>query len=467
MAAGPSPGSAAPRPSGCSLALDALLRAAGSRGGAGLLATCWRGCRASPPPSPASPSRSPAAWATPPGGAHLPPPACLLALGRASGTTDALRPSPRPVYLAASAAPAGIGPTLPPCSPAADLIPRLLERPGEPRVWGFHLAARYTRARRRPRRSSPPSPTPPVPLPPRGSSARGSTCRAACPPHPRLNPLRHPEVGRQLLALHSGHAKGEKRPGAGPPRHGPRSRSPSPRWRGRSTRSSGWCSAPPGPLRTEVADGILALAPDDRRGRSPASRRPGAMRLLPGELGAAEPTATPTWRPRWRPRPGLASSPDTPRPAGPKPTPARYGPGELRDRRAWPLLRPFWTSPPAVASSTAGPRKPGRIGGPEARWRLAAAARSRTGRRGAPRLPRPGALRHRGRQPALPRGRDHPDWLRAVGLRRRADPVSRGPKTWRRSPSWPAIRCRPWRTALWLRWRDDGGLDALTPRPTS
>jgi len=310
---------------------------------------------------------------------------CLLALGPGEWDDDALATLAEAGGIGGIGGTGGIGPTLPPSlARRRDLIPRLLERPGEPRVWGFHLAARY------PRSASPealfaalanPASTAPRAAGPTGPGVDLAELLPAA--IPALTRLRHPEVGRQLLALHL--------------RLTPEGRSalePALRAHGAEVQVALAemareidpverlvLGARLGLSEREVADGILALAPDDRRGAiTRLADVTGAMRLLPWESWvAAEPDRDADLAAEVAAAAGLRELLPTLRArAARQPTPALVRAlGELRDRESVPLLLALLDVPPGrrelnplVLESL------GRIGGPEARCALAAAARS-------------------------------------------------------------------------------------------
>src|SRR5436305_3647173 len=281
---------------------------------------------------------------------------CLLSLGSGAEDDAALE----------VLAQAGLGPSLPPAlARRRDLIPRLLLRAGDARAWGFHLAARYPR-------SAPASAVYPALA---GNDAAELLPAAV----PALTRLRHPEIGRELLSLHlrlSPEGRTALEPALSHHR-GDVQAALAEMATGVDPIERLVLGARLGASEAEVAEGILALAPEERRAAiAQLADVAAAMRLLPWETWiaeeperysdlAAEVAIAAGLRellPTLRARTALRPSP-----------PLVRALGELRDRDSIPLLLTLLPERrelyPLLLESL------GRIGGPEARTALAEAAR--------------------------------------------------------------------------------------------
>jgi HEAT repeat protein len=281
---------------------------------------------------------------------------CLLTVG----------PGPWDDAAIAVLAGAGLGTTLPPAlARRRDLIARLLDNPGDPRAWGFHLAARYPRS----------APAEAV-YPALAGSDAAELLPAAVP---ALTRLRHPEIGRELLALHL-RLSPEGRTALEPALSHHRSDVQA----ALAAMSTGVdpierlvLGARLGASEGEVADGILALAPDERRAAiAQLADVAAAMRLLPWETWLGEePERYSDLAAEVANAAGLRELLPTLRArTAEHPTPALVRAlGELRDRDSLPVLLNLLSARrelyPLVLESL------GRIGGPEARSALADAAR--------------------------------------------------------------------------------------------
>jgi HEAT repeat protein len=280
---------------------------------------------------------------------------CLLTVGPGEWDDAALK----------VLAEAGLGSVLPPSlARRRDLIPRLLEKPGDPRAWGFHLAARYPR-------SAPAESVYPALA---GKDAAELLFAAV----PALTRLRHPEIGGELLRLHL-RLSPEGRTNLEPAlrAHRPEVQAAlAELTAGIDPVERLVLAARLGATEEEVADGILALAPEERRAAiAELADVTAAMRRLPWESWiaeeperyadlAAEVAAGAGLRELL---PGLRAR------TAERPTPALVRAlGELRDRESLPLLLTLLAERrdlyPLVLESL------GRIGGPEARAALAEAA---------------------------------------------------------------------------------------------
>ena len=307
---------------------------------------------------------------------------CLLSLGPGEWDDAALASLTGVGGMGGTGGTGGVGGSLPPSlARRRDLIPRLLLLPGEPRVWGFHLAVRY------PRSASPEALfaalAEPAGAAPRSAGLGVDLAELLPAAVPALTRLRHPDIGRQLLALHL-RLTPEGRSALEPAlrAHGAEVRAALAEMAGEIDPVERLVlGARLGLSEREVADGILALAPGERRGAiARLADVTGAMRLLPWESWvAAEPDDDADLAAEVAAAAGLRELLPTLRShAVERPTPALVRAlGELRDRESVPLLLALLAASPGrrelnplVLESL------GRIGGPEARAALAAAARS-------------------------------------------------------------------------------------------